>query len=272
MARKPIKPSVLHALFAKSGNTCAFPGCTHPLVERETIFVAQVCHIEAAEPGGPRFNPSQTDDERRAYENLVLMCYRHHKVTDEVSDFSVERMRDMKRAHEGANSSSQFKVGDRIIKVISQEMETYWAAIALEHSLHHVADDFKIAIDTNKVYAALVVQLHSAFDDLARSADRLAADPLYDDAVQFLRRLGFDTQRIEEEPYYSNPFINRNWETLNLSIRNSIAVASVLVDQMHVLHAAEFLKSHPEDAAARDELESLKRRFQILAKTAGIAD
>lgn len=41
---------------------------------------------------------------------------------------------------------------------------------------------------------------------------------------------------------------------------------------MHLLYAVEFLKSHPEDAAARGELDSLKRRFQVLAKTAGVAD
>lgn len=44
-------------------------------------FIGQICHIEAAEEGGERFNPNMTNEERRAFDNLMLMCYEHHVVT-----------------------------------------------------------------------------------------------------------------------------------------------------------------------------------------------
>lgn len=42
-------------------------------------FVGQLCHIEAAEPGGERFNHVMTNEQRRAFENLTLICYAHHR-------------------------------------------------------------------------------------------------------------------------------------------------------------------------------------------------
>lgn len=52
-------------LFALSGNRCAFPDCDKILVDEHDNIFAQICHIEAAEPGGVRYNPNQTDEERR---------------------------------------------------------------------------------------------------------------------------------------------------------------------------------------------------------------
>jgi hypothetical protein len=51
-------------------------------------------------PGGQRFNPNQTNEQRRSYENLMLMCYDHHKITDNVEQFPVQRLKDMKKLHE----------------------------------------------------------------------------------------------------------------------------------------------------------------------------
>ena len=51
MSRLAPKIDVLKALFARSGNQCAFPGCTQPLMNEKNKFIAQVCHIEAAMRG-----------------------------------------------------------------------------------------------------------------------------------------------------------------------------------------------------------------------------
>jgi hypothetical protein len=78
------KLETIRALFARSGNQCAFPGCIHPLVNDKQKFIGQVCHIEAAMPEGERYNPEQNDEQRRSYENLLILCYQHHIETDEV--------------------------------------------------------------------------------------------------------------------------------------------------------------------------------------------
>lgn len=100
MARLPIRKEALRDLAIRSKNKCAFPGCDHPILNLSGVYVAELCHIEAAEPGGQRFNPTQSDEERRAPENLMFLCHRHHKETNDEDLYSVARLREMKRSHE----------------------------------------------------------------------------------------------------------------------------------------------------------------------------
>lgn len=89
----------LRVLFAKSGNQCAFTGCIHQLIDEEYSFIAQVCHIHDALPGG-RFVETMSNEERRKPENLILLCYQHHIKTDNVAAFPPESLVEMKRVHE----------------------------------------------------------------------------------------------------------------------------------------------------------------------------
>ena len=94
------RPEILREFFLKSGNLCAFPNCTALMMNEQGVFIGQLCHIEAAEEGGPRFNPDMTNEDRRAASNLMLMCYEHHKVTDDVKKYPVKKLGKMKREHE----------------------------------------------------------------------------------------------------------------------------------------------------------------------------
>src|SRR2546423_768764 len=94
------KGGVLREVYLKSGNLCAFPGCDALMMSANGDFIGQVCHIEAAETNGERFNPNQTDEERRAYSNLMLMCYPHHVETNNVATYPVGRLQQMKADHE----------------------------------------------------------------------------------------------------------------------------------------------------------------------------
>jgi hypothetical protein len=76
------KTEVLRELYLKSGNQCAFSGCPRVMIDSDGNFVGQICHIEAAEEGGERFNHKQTNEDRRAFNNLMLMCYEHHVYND----------------------------------------------------------------------------------------------------------------------------------------------------------------------------------------------
>jgi hypothetical protein len=92
--------SVIKRLFAKSGNRCAFTDCPFELVQGKT-FIGEICHIKAASPNGPRYDPKQTAAERHAYENLVLMCANHHSMIDNDPDtYTVDSLASMKADHE----------------------------------------------------------------------------------------------------------------------------------------------------------------------------
>lgn len=107
-------PETLRELYLKSGNLCAFPGCNEVMMDAEGDFIGQICHIEAAEEGGERFNPTMTNDQRRGASNLMLMCYKHHKKTDNVMKFPVDKLREMKNDHEAKFVNIEQKMLDRI--------------------------------------------------------------------------------------------------------------------------------------------------------------
>jgi hypothetical protein len=100
MSRLAIRKDILRNLSIRSKNKCAFPGCDHPILTPRGEYIAELCHIEAAEPGGPRYNPLRSDEDRRSYENLLFLCHRHHKETDDELRYSVTRLKEMKQAHE----------------------------------------------------------------------------------------------------------------------------------------------------------------------------
>ncbi len=88
-------------LYALSSNQCAFPNCSVKFVnvENETNL-SNICHIEAAEKGGQRYNPDSTNDYRRSFENLILLCPTHHVETNDIAKYTVTILRKMKSTHE----------------------------------------------------------------------------------------------------------------------------------------------------------------------------
>src|ERR1022692_2797414 len=103
-ANLPTGPSqkTIKCLFAHSGNRCAFPKCKSEIVRDGTI-IGEICHICAANPSGPRYDPRQTDAERHSFENLILLCANHHTVIDDDEEsYTVQRITAMKNAHEAS--------------------------------------------------------------------------------------------------------------------------------------------------------------------------
>ena len=124
MADRPPGPkaSTLEKLCALSCNRCAFRDpekgnqCNEPIAKLEWDYIhAQACHIEAARPKGPRYRVDMTDEERRDFDNLILLCHNHHDLVDrqEPKRFSVEVLKKMKADHEGGCSESKWAAENR---------------------------------------------------------------------------------------------------------------------------------------------------------------
>lgn len=94
------KDDVTRELYLKSGNICAFPGCHNIMIDECGNFIGQICHIEAAEENGERFNLNMTNEDRRSFENLMLMCYEHHVVTNDTKNYTVDVLKKIKKDHE----------------------------------------------------------------------------------------------------------------------------------------------------------------------------
>jgi hypothetical protein len=100
--RHPTTTTQKHVL-AASGNECTFPACSRLIFDltHETL-IGTIAHIRARSENGPRFDPVQSEDENRAFGNLVAMCAEHSKIIDgpKWSDFSVETLMTWKKEHE----------------------------------------------------------------------------------------------------------------------------------------------------------------------------
>lgn len=125
MARRAIEKDTMRDLALASRNLCAFPGCSSPLYANEKL-IGQLCHIEAAEKGGERYNPNQTDDERRAFGNLMFFCYPHHQETDDEDKYTVPVLKKMKQEHEALPPSAHNP--DKIVAAMMR-LEEKWAAL-----------------------------------------------------------------------------------------------------------------------------------------------
>ncbi|MED5615893.1 hypothetical protein [Janthinobacterium sp. P210005] len=113
--------SVRRRLFALSGNRCAFPKCPHPIINKDGQLLAQICHIEAASEDGERFNSEKNNEERRAFENLILLCGTHHLETNNTTVYTLSKMREMKGAHEAHSFVQSTEMLERFIDATSNQ-------------------------------------------------------------------------------------------------------------------------------------------------------
>lgn len=90
----------LKRLFGLSRNKCSFPGCEEEMSDERSAKHSNICHIEAANDGGERWNVSMSDKQRADYNNLILLCPPHHDETDDVEKYTIEILKTMKKSHE----------------------------------------------------------------------------------------------------------------------------------------------------------------------------
>jgi cytochrome c553 len=77
------KPTHVRRLHVLSGAECAAPDCSTTFIARDNeTIVSKICHIEAASKEGPRFNLKMSDDDRRHFNNLILLCDECHSIID----------------------------------------------------------------------------------------------------------------------------------------------------------------------------------------------
>ena len=274
MARHSPRDGTIRALFAKSGNVCAFPACTHELVANDDLYVAEICHIEAAEPRGPRYNPNTTDEVRRGYDNLVLLCHAHHRRVDsDVSTYTVEWLRQMKAQHESAVRDGAFRPNASVIAQVEREIESYWSVLARrqeEHPIQDLAVDVEPAASGIEVFRNVHTQLKRIEEllDHYRSSDEAAPN----DLRELLQRLDYDLAPLDALPYYENPFELRNWEYHNHGSTNTLLDMKALQLHAELLYLTQHAMLHSNDPHAIDRMEQVKAELLEIAAAAVYSD
>lgn len=168
------KGDVLRQLFLKSGNQCAFPDCNDVMMNSSGVFIGQICHIEAAEEGGERFNSLQSNEDRRDFSNLMLMCYPHHQITNNVQEYPVRRLQRMKAVHEAifsdvvakmrasitdhtvASVISESKTLERMKNVLGWDLNEYEISVCAEELGEFAVKVKNLPVPTRKLLAIII--------------------------------------------------------------------------------------------------------------------
>ena len=134
MSRQLIPQKILKVLFARSCNRCAFPGCEATIVDpKEDVVYGEVCHIEGVEPEAARHNPQRDEATLNDYDNLILLCERHHKLIDfDPNKYTVSFLREIKARHEQQGP------------IEITPFETKCADLMIKHLEMHVTSDTRV--------------------------------------------------------------------------------------------------------------------------------
>lgn len=103
------KARTKNVLAKRSGYRCNNPECRRMTIGAHSnpnkfISLGQACHIEAASPGGPRYNPALSIEERQKVTNGIWLCYSCSKLIDSDPDrFTVDVLNGWKSVAEDWN-------------------------------------------------------------------------------------------------------------------------------------------------------------------------
>lgn len=137
-------------LWGLSGTKCAFEECRNDLIVDETetddeSIIGEEAHIVAKSNDGPRGNSTLSIEDRDKYDNLILLCRKHHKIIDDQFNFyTVKKLKEIKSKHEAwvikslKFDKSEEKDGlayatyiDEIIKILDFENWEAWTSYLL---------------------------------------------------------------------------------------------------------------------------------------------
>ena len=240
--KRKISIDNLKLLLARSGNQCAFSDCLHPLFDDNDLFIAQLCHIEAVSPKGQRYNPNKTDEEINSYENLLFLCYRHHKVTDNVDLYSVDKLKEIKIKHEAKFKEHTYQYPKGVLASLEKEIENFWMQVEKLHS-KHIIPELSVPINVKSDILSLITETQEYLEHL-----------------------------IDVNSVLMNEFKKTHFESVCLAIPNLLTRISVAVDQIEIKYLEEQILKDLDSDELKDKLKEARNNFENIAKFTGLAD
>lgn len=262
-----IKPDVWKRLYAHSGNQCAFPGCCTPIFEDDGLYTAECCHIKAANPGGPRYDASQTAEDRNGLDNLMFLCSRHHTIVDaDVETYTTEKLQQIKQEHEYRYSAENLLLTDEQLKYLMRSSERFWKRIAEIDHVDEAFADFKITVDADRATIDLLGDVDKNLKWIEDTFAYLSEDDatLAQRIREYLVQIGVDITEYDKhfERPYDNPFYNPHWEIHAIGTHNVMCTLRMHYLQL-VVRALERISisektEHPLLQMYREKLSELQ--------------
>jgi hypothetical protein len=232
----------LKLLLARSGNQCAYSECSHPIFDDNSLFIAQLCHIEAVSPNGQRYNPNKTDEEINSYKNLLFLCYRHHKVTDNVELYSVQKLKEIKTNHEAKFKETSYNYPLAVLTNLENEITNFWIHVDKLHS-EHLIPELAVPINTKSDILTLIMEINEYLEHLSE-----------------VNSVMMDDCKII------------HFEYVCLALPNLLTRISIAIDQIEIKYLEEQVLKKPDSKELKNKLNEIRNRFEIIAKSAGLAD
>lgn len=272
-SRKSIDSNVLRLLYAHSGNKCAFSDCMNPIFEDDGILTGERCHIEAYSPGGPRYNHSTSPEEKNKYENLILLCARHHIIIDgNVSEYTTEHIKSIKANHEKEFLHEQRKLSNEMITKLQAETEIYYSNLERIDDSDKTDMKFKMDFDMNiwDVYSALENLINGVFS--VWDGFRISDESIMSDVKLVFDKIGVDVSLIEKIPYYENPFSNRNWDMHSIGYPNHKMQIELCMYLLKIKILEKILEYESSNQDLKDRITEERFNFEQLYRNVYYAD
>lgn len=106
--RDDFDDKIKEILARRVGYRCSNPNCRQLTSGPQTdptkaVNIGVAAHITAASPGGPRYDPRMTSEERKSSKNGIWLCQNHAKLVDnDEKRYSVDLLKEWKRLSERA--------------------------------------------------------------------------------------------------------------------------------------------------------------------------
>jgi len=179
------KMTTIKRLSTLSGNQCAAPDCTHPLIARDNeTIISKICHIVPASDDGPRADPSlgMGVEELRSFDNLILLCDECHSMIDNMDNehiYTVGVLTGWKKQHESTRTFSILNERPTLISMIinaiadADEFEDDIPSIfdgaeafKIEDKIkHNDIKRYRSLIDDYKIYNSKVSSLYRTLEE-----------------------------------------------------------------------------------------------------------
>lgn len=153
------------ALAALSKGTCYFPDCPTPIIvffQGEPFVNVDVAHIRDAKPGN-RYDAQMSDDDRRSFSNLLLLCKPHHTLVDkthperfsisELERWKADREHDSIEALNGLRGLTESHLAELIALATQSVVEQH------EQRLEHLVSELTRKLDSSNSFEERVAAL-----------------------------------------------------------------------------------------------------------------
>ncbi len=118
--RDDFKEPVKRKLAERAGYKCSNPFCRVTTIGAQqggdgSVSIGEAAHICAASPGGKRYNPNMTSEERGGYDNGIWLCRTHAAMIDrDEKYFTIKMLEEWKKGAEEESSNELIGVKNTI--------------------------------------------------------------------------------------------------------------------------------------------------------------